>query len=257
MMPDAPLDEEARRFELRPLAQPLFLNSVPKSGTHLLRNIMRMFIPVESQYRREAIQIANIAANVGAFSPHDNLMSWGHLLFSDTSAVAVRPARHLVLVRDPHSWVLASARFFLSDQYRGPLDTIKKGAVALEDVYNLMIFGAFDKNPNLQEIFTYNAIAWMAARAHIVRYEDILAHARAVDSTAAEAFFSDLLNKAGIEKLPADWRTRISIGADRRFSGTARESLTGGMDVPDVLPDAQKRLIEFAAPGVRRILGYE
>ena len=36
------LNEENLRFEQQPLRQTLFLNSVPKCGSHLLRNIIRM-----------------------------------------------------------------------------------------------------------------------------------------------------------------------------------------------------------------------
>ena len=43
------LDEENLRFAQAPLKEPLFLNSVPKSGSHLLRNIVRMFVPLEQQ----------------------------------------------------------------------------------------------------------------------------------------------------------------------------------------------------------------
>jgi len=37
-------------FSQSSLTQPVFLNSVPKCGTHLVRNIFRMFVPVEQQY---------------------------------------------------------------------------------------------------------------------------------------------------------------------------------------------------------------
>ena len=47
------------------------------------------------------------------------------------------------------------------------------------------------------------------------------------------------------------------MGSDREQSGTARENLEGlSAEIPDVLPDTQKRLVEFAAPGLREMLGY-
>jgi hypothetical protein len=48
------------------------------------------------------------------------------------------------------------------------------------------------------------------------------------------------------------------VGSDRRQSRTARENLNlaKGMVVPDVLPDVQKRLVDFSAPGLRALLGY-
>src|SRR3546814_9261364 len=63
------LDQENRRFAQAPLRQPVFLNSVPKSGSHLLRNIVRMFVPVDQQYGSDFIQWANLQQHRGAFDP--------------------------------------------------------------------------------------------------------------------------------------------------------------------------------------------
>jgi hypothetical protein len=57
--------------------------------------------------------------------------------------------------------------------------------------------------------------------------------------------------------VPENWRERVQVGADRRQSGTARENLTGiRVSLPDQLPEKHRRLIEYAAPGLRSILGY-
>ncbi|MBM4219758.1 MAG: hypothetical protein FJ171_09055 [Gammaproteobacteria bacterium] len=77
-----------------------------------------------------------------------------------------------------------------------------------------------------------------------------------LESSAAEAYFGSLLTDAGIG-VPADWRERVRVGSDREQSGTARENLRGQeSEVPAVLPDTQKQLVDFAVPGLRRILGY-
>ena len=55
LKPDT-LDEENLKFEQRRLPHPLFLNSVPKCGSHLLRNIIRMFVPVDQHYNAQFIQ---------------------------------------------------------------------------------------------------------------------------------------------------------------------------------------------------------
>src|SRR3546814_6190983 len=70
------LDDENRRFAQAPLRQPVFLNSVPKSGSHLLRNIVRMFVPVEQQYGRDFIQWANLQQHRVAFDPARPMLSW-------------------------------------------------------------------------------------------------------------------------------------------------------------------------------------
>lgn len=250
------LDEEVARFTQAPLREPLFLNSVPKSGTHLLRNILRMFVPVEQAYHRDFIQLPTLHQHVSAFSRSQPWLSWGHLLFADASAIALRDVRHIVLVRDPYDWVLARARFFLSEEFKGPLEHIKGGAASIEDVMNLMIFGALDRAPGLNDIYSFNAAAWLGTSAHVVRYEEVVGALRALDTPGAERFFRDLLSACGIDPLPADWRERVRIGADRRYSGTAREKLSLDIEIPQSLPIAQRRLVDYVAPGLRALLGY-
>lgn len=251
------LNELNGQFEHKPLKQPVLINSVPKCGTHLLRNIFRMFVPVEQQYHQMFIQIPVLRQHLAAFSVEKPYLSWGHLLFSDESAIATRPAKHIVVVRDPYDWVLARARFFMSDTFQGALEHLKQSNVSVEQILNMMIFGIYQKAPTLHEIFTHNAVAWLGTDVQLVRYEDVIKHLNNLDSIAAEAYFTELLSSLGMSALPADWRQRITLGADRKQSGTARENLAGSRLVfPDELPDKQKRLVDYAAPGLRQILGY-
>jgi hypothetical protein len=252
------LNERNREFEQRRLPEPVFLNSVPKSGTHLIRNILRMFVPVEQQYHRAFIQYPNLRENQNAFARAQPCLSWGHLLYADDSAIALRQVRHLLLVRDPYDWVLARARFFLSDNFQGSLDHLKGGNIEVEDMLNMMIFGIPDKAPTLHDIFTHNAVAWLGTKTQVLKFEDLHRHVKSLDSDAAEMFFAELLERLGMGELPADWRERIRIGSDREQSGTARENLAGtATEIPNTLPDMQKHLVNYAAPGLRAILGYE
>ena len=256
MMPDT-LNAEVVKFAQKPLGQPVFVNSVPKCGTHLLRNILRMFTPVEQQYDVQFIQWPNLQEHLAAFDPQRNFLSWGHLLFSDDSAIELQHVRKLVLVRDPYDWVLARARFFLSDEFSGNIDQVKGGALSIEALLNLMIFGVYQKAPPLAEIFTHNAVAWLGTGCHLVRYEELVAAVKDLDSQASKAYFAALFSACGTA-MPADWRDRVRIGADRKRSSTARENLT--MDdagIPETLPELQKKLVNYIAPGLRDILGYK
>lgn len=251
------LDAENRRFAQVPLRHPVFLNSVPKSGSHLLRNIVRMFVPVEQQYQRDFVQWGNMPEHLDAWDPARNYLSWGHLFFSDASAIELAHVKKVLLVRDPYDWVLARARFYLSEQFQGNVEHIKGGSLAINDLLSLMIFGIYKKSPPMAHIFTHNAASWLGSDVHLVRYEELVRQLKALDSDEADRFFGALLDACGIAK-PADWRERVRVGSDRKQSGTARENLTGQVsEIPDELPDIHKRLVDFAVPGVRRLLGYE
>lgn len=251
------LNERNTEFAQVPLTQPVFLNSVPKAGTHLIRNIMRMFVPVEQQYHATFVQIPNLRQHGPfAFDPRAPKLSWGHLLFADDSAAFTRYTRHILMVRDPYSWVLARARFFLSENFEGRTEQLKSGAHHTNDILNMMIFGIYQKAPGMEEIFRYNAAAWLGSTTYMVRYEDMVGHLKRIDSPEAKAYFFRLFEECGITP-PNDWRERVIIGSDRKQSGTARENLAGGLpDLPDELPDAQKKLVDYAAPGLRALLGY-
>jgi len=251
------LNELSARFRQRPLARPAFLNSVPKCGTHLVRNIVRMFVPVEQQYHAAFIQFPILRQHAAAFSSRAPQLSWGHLLFSDESAIALRHVHHVLLVRDPYDWVLARARFFLSDTFQGSLEHLKGGNVSVEEVLNMMILGIHNKVPTLQEIFLHNAVGWLGTQARVFHFEDLLRHVQDPGTDEARAYFEGLLQACGIDELPEDWRERVRIGSDPAQSGTARENLQGlQAEIPDELPDMQKRLVDHAAPGLRALLGY-
>lgn len=251
------LNKEVARFEQVRLRQTAFLNGVPKCGTHLLRNIVRMFVPVDQHYDREFIQIPNFQQHIAALAADRPQFSVGHVTFADISAIGLRHARHVILVRDPYDYVLARTRFTLSDQFHHPMMAhMKGGAVTAEQMMNFTIFGVPAKAPALREVFTFHALAWMGTGAEIVRYEDVLAQVKALDAPAAEGFFRVLLQKFGVDKLPADWRERVRIGADRKHSATAREHLSGAVTLPRTLPEAQRKLVDYAAPGLREMLGY-
>ncbi|MBT6211118.1 MAG: hypothetical protein HOI35_14010 [Woeseia sp.] len=215
-------------------------------------------MPVDQQYHPAFIQHAILRDHQVAFSEAMPHLSWGHLLFSDEAAIVLRHVHHIVQVRDPYDWVLARARFFLSDTFQGSLEHLKGGNVSVEEVLNMMIFGIHGKAPSLNEIFTHNAVSWAGTKIRMLRFETLLDHVRNLDAPEAEIFFAQLLGDCALGDLPDDWRERVRIGSDREQSGTARENLVGGaLDVPNTLPDIQKELVDYAAPGLRNVLGYQ
>lgn len=250
------LDDENRKFVQVPLLQPVFLNSVPKSGSHLLRNIVRMFVPVEQQYQADFIQWPNLQQHRGAFDPANPRLSWGHLFLADASVIETAATRRILLYRDPYDWVIARARFFISEQFSGNVDHLKSGGLGIDDLLTMMIFGLPGKAPSLNDMYELNAAAWLGTKVHAVKYEDIVRHLSNLASDEARQFFKGLLSACGIE-LPEDWRERISIGSNREQSGTARENLTGvSVEFPETLGNRHRALVDYHAPGLRALLGY-
>lgn len=253
------LDLEVAKFDQIPLKEPLFLNSIPKGGTHLIRNIMRMFVPVSQHYSDDFLQLPNLPLHGRALQANQPMLSCGHLLFADDTVKAVAKVRHIVLVRDPFDWILARARFYLSDEFQQPsLAHLKTGQIPALDLLNMMIFGIYRKAPSMLDIYSNNAVSWMGTGAAMVRYEDIVQAVADIESKVSERFFAQLLDDCGIETMPDDWRARVIAGADRKQSRTARENLNlaPAVVLPDRLPETQRKLVEFAAPGLRSLLGY-
>jgi hypothetical protein len=250
------LDDENRKFSQKPLQQPVFLNSVPKSGSHLLRNILRMFVPVEQQYQADFIQWPTLQQHRAAFAPSTPKLSWGHLFMADASVIETANTRRILLYRDPYDWVIARARFFISEQFSGNVDHLKSGELGIDDLLTMMIFGLPGKAPSLNDIYELNAAAWLGTKVHVVRYEDIIQNLSSLETDEAEQFFAELLSACGID-MPNDWRERVEIGSSREQSATAREKLTGvSVEFPDTLGPRHRALVDYHAPGLRAVLGY-
>ncbi len=251
------LNKRNAEFKQVPLKQPVFLNSVPKSGSHLLRNIMRMFVPVEQHFKPGFIQLPSMAEDQVAWDKDKPTLSWGHLLCSDDSTILLKDTRKVLLVRDPYDWVLARARFFMSEEFKGAVSHISGENFSAESFINMMIFGIHRKVPEMKEIFTHNGVAWLYSGTLVLKFEDLIHNVKNLDELEAELFFIKLFDACGID-MPDDWRERVRVGSDKKQSGTARENLTGiRMELPKTLPEGQKRLVDFAAPGLRKALGYE
>lgn len=243
-------------FEQSILTQPVLLNSLPKAGTHLLRNVMRMFVPNEQFYGKQVVQLALLNQHLEAFRSPRNFLSCGHLYFTPPTAIETARVRRVLLVRDPYSWTLARLRFLISDAMQGPLRDVGRAIPRVDDLINLFILGIPGLLSPLSEVYWLNGLAWRGEGTHVLRYEDLLVHVNAPETAEAEVFFRELLDHCGIA-MPVDWQARVRAGSDRKLSSTARETLTGlPYELPTELNAAQKELIDLHAPGVRATLGY-
>ena len=252
------INEESAKFTQTSLSRSVLLNSLPKSGSHLLRNILRMFVPVDQVYGPQFVQFPNLNQHLGAFDENANYLISGHLLYSDNTAILANRTNKILLVRDPYSWVLAQARFFVSDIVSSNFEHIKNGALTVDDLIGLMIFGMYKKSPPMRQQYELYTVGWLTSDAYMVRYEDLVENINSIETDAAKDYFAELLDRCGIA-VPGDWKERVIIGADRKQSATARENIKTGdslFEFPRELSEKHKQMVDFSAPGLRELLGY-
>ena len=252
------INEESAKFTQTSLSRSVLLNSLPKSGSHLLRNILRMFVPVDQVYGPQFVQFPNLNQHLRAFDENANYLISGHLLYSDNTAILANRTNKILLVRDPYSWVLAQARFFVSDIVSSNFEHIKNGALTVDDLIGLMIFGMYKKSPPMRQQYELYTVGWLTSDAYMVRYEDLVENINSIETDAAKDYFAELLDRCGIA-VPGDWTERVIIGADRKQSATARENINTGdslFEFPRELSEKHKQMVDFSAPGLRELLGY-
>ncbi len=256
---DDNLLEGSRTFECKPLRQGLFLNSVPKSGTHLLRNILLMFVSRDETYHKDFIDGSNIQSHLSALIEDKAYFSWGHLAFSAVTASIVKKVRKLMLVRDPYDYVLSMSRYLLSDHPTDSLsEYIRTKELTAKEVMRIVIFGVYHPSelPGIEHVYLRNAVAWLGNDTYLVRYEDLRAHLNNLDTEAADIYFSLIFEAAGIAK-PDDWRIRVRTGSDPRLSWTARMYVGSPSGLPEKLGSLERSMVDCVAPGLRAMLGYD
>jgi len=256
---DDQLLEDSRTFECERLKQGLFLNSVPKAGTHLLRNILLMFVPKDQTYSTDFIDAENVRKHLSALIEEQAYFSWGHLAFSEFTAPVLRKVRKLLLIRDPYDYVLSLSRFLLSEHPTNELSKyIKKMELTASEVMRIVIFGVYGPHdhPGVEHVYFKNALAWLGEDTYLIRFEDLQTHVADPTTEAADEYFTKLLEAAGIAK-PNDWSTRLKVGSDPRLSWTSRSYVIGPSSLPEKLGSLERSLVDCAAPRLRALLGYD
>lgn len=253
-----------RNFSHRPLTASFILNTVPKCGTVLFRNVLAMF--VDPYAIHWPFQFAEDAER--AWPPQNAPVPCfftGHVERTVRAAAALRGLPMVVVVRDPVAYVLSHATFLYSEETRrgGNWDAVftQEHRLPFADAVSLVIAGY--RRPdgtefvNVREAFIRYALAWAASGALLVRYEDMIEAVHDPDSPSSRAWLFRMLGHLGLTP-PDDWRQRLVVGSSRQFSATVRENQRHmqGITPQTLLTPAQDALLDTVAPGLRESLGY-
>jgi len=253
-----PIKEAHTKFTHRPLNERVILNSVPKCGTMLLRNIVLMFTPWDEIHFPWPS-----AETFGQFEDviRENKFKQfaGHIPHSPEASVFMRHFRHVLLIRDPIDQVLSYARFYHADHISEASDLsryIRDHQLNFDEVVGLVIVGLHRYFTGVNEYFVKRAIAWFDSGCFIIKYEDLLHHVKNLHRPQAKTYFSRLLNHLNID-MPSDWRQRVAAGADRKISSTSPENVAGAINERKELSPGNQALFLATAPTLHEALGYD
>ena len=253
------INQTRAQFKSIATPHPVFLNSVPKSGTMLLRNILLMFwdsenwiLPFVEPPDFEKVETA---------AREKPVLCTGHVNCTPVAVAYLRRFKKIILIRDPGAYALSYARFLLSENMRESSkisNMLIEHGLSFSELVPIVISGIMYYNeqiPSVRDQFLEKCLAWTGSNPMIVRYEDLC---RAVANPGkSRKFFEELFSFVGIS-LPRDWQKRVKAGADAALSTTATENLTFASSVElrrELLP-GERNLLEVVAPGLRGALGY-
>ena len=138
-----PVAEANSQFQCAPLRSRIFLNSVPKCGTVLLKNILLMFTPWEQHYRW-FISTSKYPEHPSVVESDRYRFFVGHMNHTPDTSQILKNFKHILIIRDPYSYVLSYARWFYTEQMYGQSQLarhVQDHGVDFDDVVRYMIKG--------------------------------------------------------------------------------------------------------------------
>jgi hypothetical protein len=257
-LPDE-FDIVSDKYQNKPnLKNKIFLISVPKSGTHLLRNIIRVLINNENVYR-PFVQDYDFDGHLEAIKNEKYYFYTGHLNFHSYTYLNTINMRKILLIRDPYSVLISSCKFFYSDNHNSYIkDFFIKNNITPSQSIDMLINGVYDNDvyiPSIGDIYKENAIKWFSS-SYVVKYEDLISGLDNLVNKKDEAYIKTLLKEIGFDCLPENWIEIIADGANPKWSKTSNLVFSRN-DICTYLTLDQRLQFEMLNPGLRNSLGYQ
>jgi tetratricopeptide (TPR) repeat protein len=214
------------------LPSPVVACSVPKSGTILLRNILKsilgdnLVIPSNSFIRPLATDEYLLA-----LPSLTNRVYVGHIWYSEDLAKKLSSIPKIVLIRDPRDNVVSYTHF---------MDRIAKGGLVEEywskkewdEKLSTMIFGMITRPgrnsgvtseyPSVFNSYLNHALKWAGPNTFIVRYEDIIGTRFGGNDKTVIKTMKSMMDFIGVQIDEATLAGRIAQGSDPSKSDTFR-----------------------------------
>lgn len=237
---------------------PIILNSVPKCGTHLLRNVIMHFISWDN-ISHSWVNMHNYG-EICSLIEQDKKFFTGHLARDLKTSRMVENLKKIILIRDPKMYALSLARALYHQKkpwWTDIADFIQEHQIPFYEAVSYAIVGEHhgkDYIVPLNVSYIKYAIQWFDDADIIVRYEDLIKHIQNIDTPASYQYFNQLLTAIGIP-MPDDWKQRVKAGARTSISASYIKGQC--QDEEGLFTEAHSMMLELVAPGLRKLLGYE
>ncbi|MGP3561700.1 nucleoside-diphosphate sugar epimerase/dehydratase [Geobacillus sp. BK01] len=258
-MYDKKVIESLKKFETKFVPnKPIFINSIPKSGTHLLRNIIAHFID-ERYIHWNFVHYETLDEAQNELLQGEKKLFTGHLPKDFKTSTFASKCNMLTLIRDPYDLVLSTAKFLYSEiiPWNRIGHYIQANEISVQETISYVISGiqlGNDGIPRLSESYLKWGIQWFDDAVQVIRFEDLIYHIKNINNKESEIYFLNIFNSIGID-LPKDWKDRVLSGADRNISLTS--AVVKNIDKSQFkLTENHKKMIEVIASNLRKTLGY-
>ena len=211
------------------LASPVVACSVPKSGTILLRNLLKSILGdnlvIPSNSFRRPLATSEYLLGLPSLT---NRVYVGHIGYSEDLAKKLSSIPKIVLVRDPRDYVVSYTHF---------MDRIAKDVFGTQEEYwskkdwdeklSTMIFGlntrlGWKTYPSVFDNYLNYAIKWSGPNTLIVKYEDIIGTKFGGNDKTVIKTMKSIMDFIGVQIDEETLVERMEQGSDPTKSDTFR-----------------------------------
>jgi tetratricopeptide (TPR) repeat protein len=245
----------------RSLNSPIFICTVPKSGTHLIRGILAQIFGTDFVFLSDSPGVVPNEIDILSEPQLENKIYVGHFHYSEKFSTLVANFPKILLVRDPRDYVISQAYYMDSfKRMESPLEKRFRELPSWKHKVSASIFGMTEcktKLASVNEIFINHCIKWLSSpNSLLVRFEDIVGSQFGGNTNRMVKTIQSILEFIGYkvedeEKLFDD----IFLGSDPAKSGTFRSGNIGSWRLE--FDEDHVKQFKLVAPGLVSRLGYE
>lgn len=203
------LKESIERFEPLNLSRSVLINSAPKAGTHLIRNVIAHF--AGENCREQFVMYDDLATT---FPLQDAQVVVGHVPWCVDAVLATRGLPQILLIRDPVDVLVSLSRAaFAPNETRGDYVFARENLTLRE--YMALLVAGYDIGGvsvgSFSRFLHEFMVGWHGQDVFLVDFSEVI--------SLKQPLLRDLLTFCGMD-LPGDWRKRLAAGMRPSLSAT-------------------------------------